>query len=86
MARDGYGWAEFIAHSAATTRRTVGGSSAAQALGSRCFTASPPAIHQENLIAAADHPVPIDLETILQAGPAAPADAKPESSLQAARN
>ena len=30
-----------------------------------CFAASD--MHQENMIAAGDHPVPIDLETILQA-------------------
>jgi type 2 lantibiotic biosynthesis protein LanM len=68
VARDGYGWTEFITHA---------GCGAADGCGRffrragawlalfHCFAGSD--MHQENVIAAADHPVPIDLETLLQA-------------------
>lgn len=87
MACDGYGWAEFIAHSACTDTQNAGRffrrAGAWLAL-FHSFGAND--IHQENLIAAADHPVPIDLETILQAGAAGPADPKRESeAYEAAR-
>jgi type 2 lantibiotic biosynthesis protein LanM len=67
IARNGYGWTEFIAHTGCTD---VGGcerffrrAGAWLAL-LHCFAATD--MHQENVIAAGEHPVPIDLETILQ--------------------
>jgi type 2 lantibiotic biosynthesis protein LanM len=70
IARDGYGWTEFI-----------DGAGCADSSGVKRFFRRAGAwlalfhlfagtdMHQENMIAAADHPVPIDLETILQASP-----------------
>ena len=67
IARDGYGWTEFIDHTgsadeAACTRffRRAGAWLALL----HCFVATD--MHQENMLAAGEHPVPIDLETILQ--------------------
>ena len=68
LARAGYGWTEFIDHTgcvdAQGLRRYFRRAGAWLAL-FHCFVATD--IHHENLIAAGDHPVPIDLETILQA-------------------
>jgi type 2 lantibiotic biosynthesis protein LanM len=68
IARDGYGWTEFIDHAAGTDRdgckRYFRRAGAWLAL-FHCFAATD--MHQENMIAAGEHPVPIDLETILQA-------------------
>ena len=68
LARDGYGWTEFIAHAGCGDpdgcRRFFRRAGAWLAL-FHCFAGSD--MHQENMIAAGDHPVPIDLETILQA-------------------
>ena len=68
IAHDGYGWTEFIEHTGCADEsgcqeffRRAGAWLALF----HCFAASD--IHQENLIAAGDHPVPVDLETILQA-------------------
>jgi class II lanthipeptide synthase len=67
LARDGYGWTEFIEHTgcadAAGCTMFFRRAGAWLAL-LHCFAATD--IHQENMIAAGDHPVPIDLETILQ--------------------
>jgi type 2 lantibiotic biosynthesis protein LanM len=70
LARDGYGWTEFIEHTGcadvagcATFFRRAG----AWLTLLHCFAATD--MHQENVIAAGDHPVPIDLETILQPSP-----------------
>ena len=67
LSRNGYGWTEFIehagcvdAHDCDTFFRRAGAWLALL----HCFAATD--IHQENMIAASDHPVPIDLETILQ--------------------
>jgi len=67
--RDGYGWTEFIDHAACADEagfaqffRRAGGWLALF----HCFAATD--MHQENMIACGDHPVPIDLEMILQAG------------------
>jgi type 2 lantibiotic biosynthesis protein LanM len=67
VAGDHYGWTEFIAH---TGCDDVGGcamfyrrAGAMLAL-LHCFCATD--MHQENIIASGDHPVPIDLETLLQ--------------------
>jgi type 2 lantibiotic biosynthesis protein LanM len=68
IARDGYGWTEFIDHAGCADRegcaRFFRRTGAWLAL-FHCFAASD--MHQENMIATADHPVPIDLEMILQA-------------------
>ena len=67
IARDGYGWTEFITHAgcadAEGCRRFFRRAGAWLAL-LHCFAATD--MHQENMIAAGDHPVPIDLEAILQ--------------------
>jgi type 2 lantibiotic biosynthesis protein LanM len=67
IARDGYGWSEFIAHARGTDRdgstRFFRRAGAWLALLHCCAATD---MHQENIIAAGDHPVPIDLETILQ--------------------
>ncbi|HYC18287.1 MAG TPA: type 2 lanthipeptide synthetase LanM family protein [Pseudolabrys sp.] len=66
IAPDGYGWTEFIGHTG-TDRQ--GFKRFFRRAGSwlalfHYFVASD--MHQENLIASGDYPVPIDLETILQ--------------------
>jgi type 2 lantibiotic biosynthesis protein LanM len=67
LARDGYGWTEFIDHTGcadpAGCDRFFRRAGALLAL-LHCFVSTD--MHQENIIAAGDHPVPIDLETILQ--------------------
>lgn len=67
IAPDGYGWTEFVAHTGCADRegytlffRRAGAWLALF----HCFVAND--MHQENMIATGDHPVPIDLETILQ--------------------
>ena len=67
IARDGYGWTEFIDHTPCAAQdgfaqffRRAGAWLALF----HVFAATD--MHQENLIACGDHPVPIDLETILQ--------------------
>ena len=72
IARDHYGWTEFIDHTGvaeqAGCERYFRRAGAWLAL-FHCFAATD--MHQENIIAAGDQPVPIDLETILQPpGPA----------------
>jgi type 2 lantibiotic biosynthesis protein LanM len=69
IARDGYGWTEFIDHAACGD--AAGFARFFQRAGGwlalfHCFAATD--MHQENMIACGDHPVPIDLEMILQAG------------------
>jgi type 2 lantibiotic biosynthesis protein LanM len=67
IARNGYGWTEFINHAGCADQTGYKGfferAGAWLAL-FHCFVAND--MHQENMIAAGDHPVPIDLETILQ--------------------
>ena len=67
IARDGYGWTEFIEHTGCADQdgvvRFFRRAGAWLAL-FHVFAATD--MHQENMIAAGDHPVPIDLETILQ--------------------
>lgn len=68
LARRGYGWTEFIEHSGCSDEQAVeryfrrAGAWLALFF---CFAAGD--MHHENIIAAGDHPVPIDIETILQA-------------------
>jgi type 2 lantibiotic biosynthesis protein LanM len=68
VARDGYGWTEFIAHLGCSDQTGVGRffrrAGAWLAL-FHCFAATD--MHQENMIASGEYPVPIDLEMILQA-------------------
>jgi type 2 lantibiotic biosynthesis protein LanM len=66
--RDKYGWTEFIDHGGCADeegcRRFFRRAGAWLAL-FHCFAGTD--MHQENMIAVGDHPVPIDLEMILQA-------------------
>jgi type 2 lantibiotic biosynthesis protein LanM len=71
LARDGYGWTACIEHAGCvapdefkTFFKRVGAWLALF----HCFAAND--MHQENIVAAGSHPVPIDLETILQASSA----------------
>jgi type 2 lantibiotic biosynthesis protein LanM len=68
VACDGYGWTEFITHTGCDDsdgcRYFFRRAGAWLAL-FHCFVGSD--MHQENMIAAGDHPVPIDLETLLHA-------------------
>lgn len=70
LQRNGYGWTEFVGHTGCSDaqgcRRFFRRAGAWLAL-FHCFAATD--MHQENMIAASDHPVPIDLEMILQAAP-----------------
>jgi lantibiotic modifying enzyme len=65
--REGYGWTEFIAHGGCADvdacKQFFRRAGAWLAL-FHCFAASD--MHRDNMIAAGEHPVPIDLETILQ--------------------
>ena len=67
IARGTYGWTEFIEHTGCADQecceRFFRRAGAWLAL-FHCFATTD--MHQENVIAAGDHPVPIDLETILQ--------------------
>jgi class II lanthipeptide synthase len=67
IAPDGYGWTEFVDHTEYTG--TAGSNQFFRRAGAwlalfHSFVAND--MHQENMIAAGEHPVPIDLETILQ--------------------
>lgn len=69
ITRDHYGWAEYIEHAACAD--STGFTAFFRRAGAwlallHVFAASD--MHHENIIAAGDHPIPIDLETILQAG------------------
>lgn len=81
LARDGYGWAEFVEHTGCADAQGFGlffrraGAWLALLHG---FVAND--MHQENMIAAGDHPVPIDLETILQAAAEEPKTPDPEDA------
>ncbi|MBY3151376.1 type 2 lantipeptide synthetase LanM [Rhizobium laguerreae] len=75
VAMEGYGWTEFVEHSGCNSddecERFFERSGAWLAL-LHCFGGTD--FHQENMIAAGEHPVPIDLETILQ-----PTSSRPSS-------
>ena len=67
LPRNGYGWAEFIDHTSCLDRQ--GFQRFFRRAGSwlalfHCFASVD--MHQENIIASGEHPVPIDLEMILQ--------------------
>lgn len=80
LACAGYGWTEFIEHAPCADQqgfeRYFARAGAWLAL-FHCLAASD--IHQENIIAAGEHPVPIDVETLLQPAMEEPADQAPES-------
>jgi len=67
ISRDGYGWTEFIDHTGCTDNKDFNEffrrAGAWLALFHLFATSD---MHQENIIACGNHPVPIDLETILQ--------------------
>jgi len=68
IAQDGYGWTEFIDHTGCADQ--AGCSRFFRRAGAwlalfHCFAATD--MHHENMVAVGDHPVPIDLEMILQA-------------------
>lgn len=67
VGRDGYGWSEFIEHRGCESKADVGmffrRAGAWLAL-FHCLAATD--MHHENLIASGDHPVPVDIECILQ--------------------
>lgn len=85
IAREHYGWTEFVEHTGcsdpAGPDRYFHRAGAWLAL-FHCFAATD--MHQENIIAAGDHPVPIDLETLLQSPAAAPVTNDPEGAAYAA--
>ncbi|CAM4407329.1 type 2 lantibiotic biosynthesis protein LanM [Mycobacterium basiliense] len=67
LARTGYGWTEFVDHTSCPDPQ--GFQAYFQRAGAwlalfHCFAGSD--MHQENIIAAGDHPMPIDLEMVLQ--------------------
>jgi type 2 lantibiotic biosynthesis protein LanM len=67
IARNGYGWAEFIAHTGCADAQACARFFArAGAWLALLHTFAATDMHQENMIAAGEHPLPIDLETILQ--------------------
>jgi len=81
LARDGYGWTECIEHSGCATADEF------KAFFSRvgawlaifhCFAAND--MHQENIVAAGSHPVPIDLETILQSSSSEQRPSEPDDA------
>ena len=87
LARDGYGWTEYVKHAGCTedqdVQRFFRRAGAWLAL-FHCFAATD--MHHENMIAAGDQPIPIDLETILQAAEDQ-VDEEPEGqAFQAAKN
>jgi len=87
LARAGYGWTEFVEHTPCPDRAGVARfyerAGAWLAL-FHVFAAAD--MHLENVIAAGDQPVPIDLEMILQAGDRAGDDGVPErAALEQAR-
>jgi type 2 lantibiotic biosynthesis protein LanM len=86
LARDGYGWTEFVEHSECQDRQ--GFASFFRRAGAwlallHCFAVTD--MHQENLIAVGDRPVPVDLETTLQAAQPSPADNDAAQAYAAAR-
>lgn len=85
LARDGYGWTEFIEHKGcddlAGCERFYRRAGAWLAL-FHCFAATD--MHQENIIATGEHPVPIDLETLLQSASASKAQEQEGAAYHAA--
>jgi type 2 lantibiotic biosynthesis protein LanM len=86
IARDGYGWTEYVEHTGTAEAEGCGRffrrAGAWLALFHCCAGGD---MHQENMVAAGDHPVPIDLETILQAAAEEKTDEPEAQALEAAR-
>lgn len=86
VASDGYGWTEFVDHIGCVDqegfRQFFRRAGAWLAL-FHCFAATD--MHQENIIAAGDHPVPIDLEMIFQGQDKDTAQDPEEQAAEAAR-
>jgi len=79
IAADGYGWTEFIDHAGCSDQgyqRFFKRAGAWLAL-FHCFVTND--MHQENMVAIGDQPVPIDLETILQSSDQRHGPAEPEA-------
>jgi len=86
LVREGYGWSEFIEHAgtnAEGSARFFRRAGAWLAL-FHCFAAAD--MHQENMIASGEHPVPIDLETIFHTAPDRGLPSPEEQAADAARN
>jgi type 2 lantibiotic biosynthesis protein LanM len=80
IARDGYGWTEFIDHKAcADSEAYIRYFQRAGAWLALLHSFATTDMHQENIIASGNHPVPIDLETILQATPETDGSLDPET-------
>ena len=86
LARDGYGWTEFVEHTGcrgshefASFFRRAGAWLALM----HCFVVAD--MHQENVIAVGDQPVPVDLETTLQAAEESHSDNVDAKAYEAAR-
>lgn len=86
LPRQGYGWTEFIAHRGCADREGCGlffrRAGAWLAL-LHLFAATD--MHQENMIADGDHPVPIDLEMLLQESRRPSAQDPADQAVDAAR-
>ena len=86
LAREGYGWTEFVEHSGCRNDQQFASffRRAGAWLGLlHCFAVTD--MHQENLIAVGDQPVPVDLETTLQAAEQSRADNEDAKAYAAAR-
>ena len=85
VSREGYGWTEFVAHAGCAGpddfKKFFRRAGSWLAL-FHCFAATD--MHQENMIAAGEQPIPIDLETILQAPSQEQKDGDPEEQAFAA--
>ena len=86
LARDGYGWTEFVEHTECRGRHEFASffrrAGAWLAL-MHCFVVAD--MHQENVIAVGDQPVPVDLETTLQAAEESHSDNVDAKAYEAAR-
>jgi type 2 lantibiotic biosynthesis protein LanM len=81
LACDGYGWTECIEHSGCATSgefKDFFSRVGAWLALFHCFAAND--MHQENIVAAGSHPVPIDLETILQSSSGEQRPSEPEDA------
>jgi type 2 lantibiotic biosynthesis protein LanM len=83
VARDGYGWTEYVEHAGCADDEEV--SRFFRRAGAwlaifHCFATAD--MHHENVIASGEHPVPIDLETLLQTG----VDGHPTTAYQEAKS
>ncbi|MCX2971645.1 MULTISPECIES: type 2 lanthipeptide synthetase LanM family protein [Streptomyces] len=87
LTRDGYGWMEYIAHTPCADAAELDGFYRRQgALLALLFALDATDIHHENLIAAGDQPVLVDIETLFQPvfAPVAATGACPAAAVLAA--